>query len=275
MKQIICIILTIISVQNLTYSQSKWQRAEPLTSQMSFFRSLEAFSLPTTETLQQGNIYFHISHKFLVPVSEGAGELFGFDGGVYMRLALGYGITDDIFAALGRSNHDGNYDLQIKGNLLETEELGFPLAIAVNGGAAYNSKFTDEPEDKSKLWQFYGNLILNTKFGKLGLGLVPSFLYNSYIPCPDCQTSTTLGMYAQYFFNERWSVIAEANPTLNGWRRYYDTYSIGAEIETAGHFFKVFVSNNVYTNMSQYLSGAVSAFDKGDVHICFIITRVL
>jgi hypothetical protein len=273
-KGFIIVIFLLISL-NEVFSQSKWTRSEPIEQPVSIFRSVEAINLPTTETLRHGNIYFHISHKFLIPVSEGIDELFGFDGGVFMRLALGYGITDDIFLSLGRTNHNGNIDLQLKGSIFETNEFGFPVSLAINGGAAYNSKYPDEPEDGFRLWQFYGNLIANTKFGNLGLGLVPSYLYNASIPCTECQSSITLGLYAQYFFNERWSIIAEANPTLNGWRQYYDSYSLGAEIETAGHFFKVSVSNNVYTNMSQFLSGATSAFDKGDVHISFIITRVL
>jgi hypothetical protein len=275
MKKLILLFIIVSFGFQSVYSQTKWKRSEPTTEPVNVFRSVEAIGLPTTETLKQGDIYFHISHKFLIPASEGFNELFGFDGGIFMRLALGYGLTDDLFLMLGRSNKDGNLDLQLKGKIFETNDLGFPLTIAANGGVGYNSKFANELEDKSRLWQYFGNVIINSRFGDFGVGVVPSFLYNSYIPCKDCQTSTTLGMYAQYFFNERWSVIAEANPTLNGWRQYYDTYSIGAEIETAGHFFKLSLSNNVYTNMSQFLGGASSAFDKGDLHICFLITRVL
>lgn len=274
MKIILTVLIILLSVNAVT-SQTKWKRSEAPEQPLNLFRSVEAVSLPTSETMKSGDIYFHLSHKFLIPVSEGFEELFGLDGGVNMRIALGYGVSDDLMLILGRSNFDGNFDLQGKYKILESNSAGFPVSLAVNGGIAYSSKMAFEPEDKSRLWQYYGNLIANARFGNIGIGVVPSFLYNSFIPCEDCQTSTTLGLYAQYFFNERWSVIAEANPTLNGWRRYYDTYSISAEIETAGHFFKVFVSNNVYTNMSHWLSGATSAFDKGDVHIGFIITRVL
>ncbi|MDX9791102.1 MAG: DUF5777 family beta-barrel protein [Candidatus Kapaibacterium sp.] len=274
MNKITIIIILLLS-STAMLSQTKWQRSEPIQEHVSIFRSIEALSLPTSETMQSGDIYFHISHKFLIPVSEGAEELFGFDGGINMRLALGYGITDDIFASLGRTNLDGNIDLQVRAKVFEGRVIDIPLGISINGALAYNSKVSIEPEDNSRLWQYYAQVIANTKIGKLGLGVVPSFLYNSNMYCSECQYTWTLGLYSQYFFNERWSIIAEANPTLNGWRQYYDTYSIGAEVETAGHFFKVFLSNNVYTNMSQFLGGARDAFDKGDIHIGFIITRVL
>lgn len=68
-------------------SQPSWQRSEPIDLPLQLFRSPDALNLPTTETLQKGDIYFHISHKFLIPVSEGFDELFGFDGGIFMRLA--------------------------------------------------------------------------------------------------------------------------------------------------------------------------------------------
>jgi hypothetical protein len=270
MKYFVILFLFISCV--IAHSQPSWQREAPVELPLQLFSSPDALNLPTTETLQKGDIYFHISHKFLVPVSEGIDELFGFDGSVYMRLGLGYGITDELFAQLGRSNLNGNIDLQLKWKVLEINSDVLPLAVAVNGGVAYNSKVVNEPEDKSRLWQYYGFIIANTMVGKsLGLGISPGFLYNANLFCEEPINSWTMGAYAQYFFDERWSVIAEANPTLNGWRQFYNTYSLGMEIETAGHFFKVALSNNVYTNFSQFMTGSLD--DK--LHITFLITRVL
>ncbi len=267
------IIFTICFLSSITLSaQPSWQRSEPISLPLQLFRSPDALNLPTTETLQQGDIYFHISHKFLIPVSGGFDELFGFDGSIFMRLALGYGITDDIFAQIGRSNLNGNIDFQLKWKAVEFKSDILPISIALNGGVAYNSKMNNEPSDKSRLWQYYGFMIANSKILKsLGLGVSPGFLYNASIHCSEPINSWTFGAYAQYWFDERWSVIFEANPTINGWRQFYNTYSLGMEIETAGHFFKVSLSNNIYTNFSQFMVGSVD--DK--LHITFLITRVL
>jgi len=274
MKNFYIFILLII-FSNLIYAQS-WQRQEKTTEVLSLFSSVESLNLPTAETLGKGDIYFHISHKFTTPISEGINELFGFDGGVIMRLALGYGITDELFTQIGRTNNEGNIDLQLKYKVSEFKLNDIPFAIALNGGVAYYSKKINEPEDKSRLWQFYANLIANTFIdNKFGFGIVPSFLYNANCDCIDPQSSLTLGLYAQYHFNERWSIVAEANPTLNGWRRYYDSYSIGVEIETAGHFFKLQLSNNININQSQFITGGVSAFENGKLHIGFVIQRIL
>lgn len=274
MKYFYLLILTIL-FNNIVFSQS-WQREETTEAPLQLFSSVESLTLPTTETMSSGDIYFHISHKFITPISEGINELFGFDGSVNMRLALGYAPIDKLFLQLGRTNYEGNYDLQVKYRFLENNNESLPFALAINAGAAYNSKKVNEPADKSRLWQFYGNLVANAFIAKnLGFGIVPSYLYNANCQCVDPQSSFTLGLYTQYHFDERWSVIAEANPTLNGWRNYYDSYSLGVEIETAGHFFKLQLSNNIFINQTQFLGGAANKFESGDLHIGFVIQRVL
>ena len=272
---LLTIIILIITATSL-WSQSSWKREAPADIPNQLFKSVEALDLPTAETLQQGNIYFLISHKFIKPVSDGANELFGFDGSVFNRIALGYGITDDFSVFFGRTNREGNYDLQFKYKTYDYKNESFPATLTFIGAVAYNSKMTNEPDDKSRLWQYYGMAVINTVLEKkLGLGLVPAFVYNNDCGCSEVQTSTTLGLYAQYWFNSRWSVIVEANPTLHGWRQYYDSYSAGVEIETAGHFFKLYLSNNPLLNMTQFLSGASDKFESGKLHLTFQITRIL
>ncbi|GAB1372426.1 hypothetical protein MASR1M45_24880 [Candidatus Kapaibacterium sp.] len=100
MKIILTVLIILLSVNAVT-SQTKWKRSEAPEQPLNLFRSVEAVSLPTSETMKSGDIYFHLSHKFLIPVSEGFEELFGLDGGVNMRIALGYGVSDDLMLILG------------------------------------------------------------------------------------------------------------------------------------------------------------------------------
>lgn len=157
----ICIL---ISVQ--TYAQSGWTRKETKEPPLQLFSSTEVFDLPTAETLQKGDIYFLISHKFTTPVSEGINELFGFDGPVIMRLSLGYAISDDMLVKLGRSNHLGNYDLNLKYKALEIKNENAPILVALNVGMAYNSKANPEPINNNRLFQYFGSVIFNTLIDK-------------------------------------------------------------------------------------------------------------
>lgn len=274
-NKIILLMIFAFSLSSI-YSQSKWKRQETVEPPLQLFHSTEVFDLPTTETLQKGDIYFGMNHKFTTPISEGFSELFGFDGGVIMRLALGYAITDDLLVRLGRSNHQGNYDIDVKYRAFSFKNEKFPFSIALRAGAAYNSKAAPEPSEDSRLFQYYGNIIFNTLlWKKLGVGIVPSMLINSNIYYPENINSIVLGTYIQYFQSSRLSYFIEAYPTLNGWRKGYDGYNLGVEINTGGHFFKFLVGNNFYTNTAGYMTGALNSFESGDLHLAFMITRNL
>lgn len=273
----IFIIILILNFNNL-FSQG-WQREEEnkesLPSQ-ELFHSILALNLPTAETITQGDFFFSIIHRFNTPFESGPKDLWGLDGSVTMRLELGYGITDDLFATLGRSNRSGNYELSVKYKVLEIENKVHPINIAIIGGGAYNDKPAIDPPKTGDRYQFFGQLPINALFWKqIGIGIVPSYLYNSNINC-DCVGSFTMGSYVQYYISDRWSVLAESNNTMNGYRGIYDSYSLGIEMETGGHFFKFLVSNNLNINMSQFLSGSAAAFDKPNgIHLGFQITRNL
>ncbi len=278
MKIIIILITLLILIQLVNINaQPSWEAEEEQPAKsIHLFNSPEVFSLPTTETQSKGDFYFGIYHKFVIPVSNGIDDLFGIDGGVVMRISLGYTPLDNLFLNFGRSNKDGNYDFQAKYKLLSINNETAPMNFAINGGLAYNSKLNPEPVDKSRLYQYYFSLIANTLISeKIGIGVAPSYLINSNCNCEKTYNSFTLGTYIQYFFNEHWSLFVEANPTITGWRNKFDSYTTGVEYELGGHFFKIILTNNTSINSSQYLSGAGSAFETGDLHIGFVISRVM
>jgi hypothetical protein len=110
---------------------------------------------------------------------------------------------------------------------------------------------------------------------KLAFGIVPSYLYNSHPECLDNQYSFTIGTYLQYYISDVFSVLWEYNPTVTGWRDFHNPMGFGLEIETGGHFFKVFLTNSTDLNQTQFLSGADKSFDDGDLRFGFMITRLL
>lgn len=266
-----------ITFNSKVYSQG-WQReeeAEELPSQ-ELFHSIISLNLPTAETIKKGDFYFNIVHRFNTPIESGPSDLWGLDGSVTMRLELGYGITDDLYASLGRSNKFGNYELAVKYKTFEIKNEVLPINISLIGGMAYNDKPQIPTAQNSDKYQFFGQVPINMLYDKkLGFGIVPSYLYNSNINC-DCIGSATIGSYVQYYIDDMWSVLAETNNTIDGYRGIYDSYSIGVEMETGGHFFKFLVSNNININMSQFLAGSAKAFDKSNgLHLGFQITRNL
>lgn len=257
-------------------SKIKWKRGEAEEQELHLFHSTHAVNLPTAETLQKGNLEFEISHRFIPTIKSGSKDLYGFDGPVNMRIALGYGITDRLFAALGRSNENDNVDLWLKYNAIQIPGKVLPFVIALRGGAAWNTDVTDRADGDSKNFQYYGQLIINTMLDKkLGIGIVPSYLDNSYILTDDRQYSFTLGTNLQYYFTPLFNVLFEWNPAVTGFRMRSNPVAFGIELETGGHFFKVVLTNSIYLNPSQYLAGSLQSFNSGEWHIGFNITRLL
>ena len=264
---ILLILITSFSV----FSQPTWQRDKPAAEpKLKLFHSTETANFPTTETLGKYDFMYEISHRFIPSVKDGYDVYFGLDGPARIRTAIGFGITDNLMVTLGRSNDTDNLDLQIKQRLLEFRNDIIPSVIAVRGGAAWN---TEVPEgiDRKRTdfdnFQFYMQLIYNGMLfeKKLGIGIVPSYLYNSFIYAVDKQYTFTLGTYIQYYIDGMWSFWVEYNPIIMGYRgiirldergRSYNSVAIGMDIETGGHIFHLILTNNARLNPSQYLVGA-------------------
>jgi hypothetical protein len=163
-----------------------------------------------------------------------------------------------------------------------------PSAVAVQVGAAVN---TEMPAvlDRGRLdgdnIQYYAQFVYNTVIGeRLGLGLVPSYVHNSYIFAVERQYTLTLGVYGQYWLTDMVSLWAEYSPALRGYQgviapgesgRSHDSLSLGAALETGGHMFYLFLTNSTRLNPTQYLVGADRKVVADDLRLGFAITRYL
>ena len=275
---------------SLILAQPTWQRLEEKReTRLELFHSIMTANFPTAETLKKGDFHYEISHRFHPPIKEGYDANFGFDGPASMRTALSYGLSDRLMLTLGRSNLLDNLDLQFKLRWLQFEHERFPTAVAVNGGIAWN---TEMPAilDRGRLdadnFQYYLQLVCNALLldGKLGIGLVPSYLYNSTIFSVDKQYTFTLGSHYQYYFNDMWGLWLEYNPALSGYQgiiapgetgRSHDSLALGVSIETGGHIFYLFATNNTRINPAQYIVGAPNSASPNNWRLAFGITRYL
>lgn len=270
-------LIIFISFTAVNAQRTKWKRRIPENKlKLHLFHSTQSINLPTAETMQHGDFQFEISHRFIPTIKSGSKELWGFDGPSNIRLGLGYAITDDLVVILGRSNQDNNLDLALKQSLFQIDSKIIPITSAIVVGSAWNSDVPNINSNDIESFQFFGQFIVNTLIQKrLGIGLVPSYLYNSHLQCAETQYSFTFGTYLQYYFSDMYSAIVEWNPTVTGWRQDYNPVSFGFEIETGGHFFKIILTNSSDLNASQFLSGADKSFDSGEWRFGFNITRLL
>lgn len=275
----IVLIISFIFFSNIIAQQNKisWKKSDEVQkSKLHLFHSTHSINLPTTETHQKGDLEFEISHRFIPTVSDGIDALYGFDGPANIKFSLGYVVTENIIASIARTNVDDNLLIKGKYQFFQFDNSSLPFQVAFEGGIAWNSDPIGRAASDNMNFQYYGQLIFNTLINKkLGIGLVPSYIYNSHIYCPEKEYSFTFGTNLQYYISSLVSVLAEWNPTVYGFRNKYNSLSFGVELETGGHFFKIILSNNATLNPTQFLSGADLPITTKNWRIGFNITRLL
>jgi len=255
----------------------RWERrVEATRPPVTIFHSTQAINLPTAVTLAKGEWQFEIAHRFFPSVSEGQDAFWGLDGPVFMRIALGYAISDQAQMTLARSNFQDNWDLQGKLHLLEWSGGPLPVTAAVQGGAAWSSEVSGRESSDKGNFQYYGQLILNARIGdRLAVGVVPSYLYNVLLDQVDPVQDLYWGLYSQLYLTDVLSVMGEWNLGNSGAELQHDAAAFGLELETGGHFFKIFLTNSVRLNPSQYLAGTDQPFEPSEWRLGFSITRLL
>ncbi|MGE5457824.1 MAG: DUF5777 family beta-barrel protein, partial [Methanococcaceae archaeon] len=251
-KLLFLILITCLVFHMRLYAQEEkveWKHTEePIETELQLFHSTQSINLPTTETLQRGDFEFEISHRFIPSVKSGSQAFWGLDGPVNMRLALGYALSNHLVVTLGRSNVNDNVDFWVKYKAIQIPNDVAPVVVGLRGGIAWNSQVPGREAKDSKNFQYYGQVIVNTLIAKrLAIGLVPSYLYNSYIPTDgnnyNTQDSFTMGFNVQYYLSKMFALLAEINSTVSGFRQAYNPVAFGLEINTGGHFFKILLTN--------------------------------
>jgi hypothetical protein len=262
----------------------RWQRRSgPTAEPVTVFHSTQAANLPTAETLRRGELLFEISHRFQPAMSQGSHALWGLDGPVTNRLGLAYAPTDRIMVGVLRSNLDDNLEFNAKARVLEGGRgSSVPWMAGVMGGVAINTQTIGGPGYNGDETQAYGQLILNALVGgRLALGAVPTFLHNPRIADATAKNAFVLGMNGTLYLSSMAAVFGEwlasgARPDYNDPSvTLKDAVTLGLQLETGGHFFKLMVTNSTRLDPAQVLPGTPYSFTPHEWRFGFNITRVL
>lgn len=256
---------------------ARWQRRdEPTGAPVTVFHSTQSANLPTAETLRGGEWLFEISHRFEPAISRGADALWGLDGPVRNRLGLSYAVTDRLMVGVLRSNLDDNLDLNAKVRVFEAGREATPFMVALAAGVALNTQTPEGAgyeEDETQAW---AQLVVNALVaGRLALGAVPTLLHNPRIADVEAEDAFVLGLHGQVYLSEMVSVFGEWILAEEREELDRDAGTIGVELETGGHFFKLMVTNSTRMNPAQTLGGTPFRFEPDEWRLGFNITRLL
>lgn len=243
------------------------------------FKATQIINTPTVEAPAHKSLQFMIMHRF-GRINEGAYELFGLDNAT-IRFALDYGLTPNLAIGIGRSSSDKVFDASAKWRLVQQKERGFPLTASLYGVLTNTTlKYSDKPYLNAKYRTAYATqLLLARKFStRLSLQLSPTWLHFNLVPTKEDQNDLfAIGLGGRAKLTRRMSLNAEYNLLPSSQvvsQKVYNSFSLGADLETGGHVFQLILTNSQGMTAPYYLARTTGDWGNGDIYFGFNITRI-
>ncbi len=214
------------------------------------FETVTLIDNHTTMNPYKGAMNIEIQHRF-APIST-ISDLFGIYGSANTRMAVAYGITDNIMLGFGTTRKDKLQDLEWKVSLLQQTESGkMPVSVSYVGNAVLNASDAANfgPENEFKFahrLSYMNQVLVSRKFGeKIGVQIAPTFVWMNAVQegYNNANFSVYGGLRAQVLGFH--SIIFEYEQPINKPADVdvYPNLSLGVEIGTSTHSFRIFVSN--------------------------------
>jgi len=294
MKKLVSVIFILNISFNLWAQEdllNSLENEQPQSKQLVFasFKGTRLINLHTIETLGKGSLDFRISHRFS-DFSTGASNFWGLDGPATIRLGFDYSVTDRFTVGIGRSSYGKLVDGFLKYRILrQTTDNSMPVSLT--GLVTMNISADKDPNkiitgvDKyekfsSRIAYMYQIMIARKFKEKFTLQLSPTFIhYNMVMKANDKNDILALGVLGRYKFTRSISLTGEYIYRINNYTPdqsdlYFNSASIGMDLETGGHVFQLFVTNSFAINEVQLIPYTTSRWDKGQIRLGFNVSRV-
>jgi hypothetical protein len=246
------------------------------------FKSGKIINLHTVERVAAGNLEMRISHRF-GRIDGGAYTLWGIDQAT-IRIGLDYGVSDKLAIGFGRNSYKKIYDGFFKYSVTKQKKNGFPISVvAISSIAIKSLRFSDPGRDnyfRSRL-SYVHQLVLARKFtSRLSLEVVPSWVHFNLVSSASDQSDIpVLAAGGRMKVSKRVSINAEygyriqLNDDAANINDFYDSFSVGVDIETGGHVFQLQFTNSLPMFEMGFLAKTNDRWSEGGIHFGFNITR--
>ncbi|MCX2745290.1 DUF5777 family beta-barrel protein [Mangrovivirga sp. M17] len=241
----------------------------------STFKGTRLINGHTIETRGAGNLDFLIMHRF-GRLNSGIDEFFGLDQAV-IRLALDYGITDDLSIGIGRSSSPKYLDGYIKYSFLKQTPGKIPVSATIISSAALDINIREEqPPAEDRLSYATGILIARKFNSAFSFQIAPYWLHRNVVEYNEENEAFALNLATRVKITKRMAITAEYFVRLNDSAFPENTnnaFGVGWELETGGHVFQLIFTNNLGMVENTIIPGTVNDFFSGDIHFGFNISR--
>jgi hypothetical protein len=244
------------------------------------FKTTRVINGQSIENPPKGALNFVISHHF-GRINEGWYEFWGLDQ-ANIRFGFEYGITEWLSVGVGRTSVDKTYDGSVKIKMLRqsTGLRTMPVSLSYYGDIACTSLKWQDPERQnyfSSRLEYLHQLIVARKFGQsVSVQLVPTYIHRNLVETEEDQNDVfAIGAGGRVKLTKRFALTGEYYYVFPGKTAddYYDSFSIGVDIETGGHVFQLYLTNSQGLIGQQFIPETTGKWGKGDIHIGFNINR--
>jgi len=244
------------------------------------FKATRIVNGQSIENPPNGGLIFTISHHFGT-LNSGAYELWGLDQ-ANIRFAFEYGINDWLAVGVGRTSVNKVFDGSLKIKLLRqsTGLRNMPVSVSYWTNIALTSLHWQEPERDnyfSSRLQYAHQLLIARKFGsRVSLQLTPTYIHRNLVETTQDQNDVfAVGAGGRVKLTNRLAINGEYFYLLPGQTAedFYNSFSIGIDLETGGHVFQIYLTNSRGLIEEQFIAQTEGSWLEGDIHIGFNINR--
>lgn len=257
------------------------------------FSSTRIINGHSVETLGKGYMDMRIEHRFGDMAGDFGGweNMYGFDNLSDMRIALEYGVTDDLMVGFGRSKGTGSpyrslLDGFVKYRILRQKKGQMPVSLTAVAGSffTYMKASDDEsqvnhfPKDAHR-FSYFAQVNLAKHFGDyLSLSLMPTYVHRNYVAANDMNDLFALGGAFRVKVLKRFAILGEyyhvfKSSNLRPQENYKNSLAFGLEWFTFGHSFTINLSNSGGLGEAQFIPYTNENWLKGQFRFGFCVGR--
>ena len=222
---------------------------------------------------------FLISHRF-GRLNSGAHNLWGLDV-ANIRLGLEYGLLDNLNIGVGRSSFDKSFDGFIKYKLVQQSKGpgGFPFSIVLFNSMAVKTTPREEEDPtydfQDRLASAHQLLIGKKINAAISLQLMPIFIHKNRVAREDDNNQLAIGAGGRVKLTKSLALNVEYYYRLESPEQteFFNSVSVGFDIETGGHVFQLHFTNSTMTLERAFVTETFDDFFDGDIHFGFNISR--
>ena len=250
------------------------------------FKATKIVSSNSIETQGEGQLNFIIQHRF-GDISKGIETFFGMDD-ANLRLALEYGVLDNLDIGFGRSSFEQKLDFFIKYRPLRqsTGAKKMPISLAAFASMQIiTGKFENTP-NRVKLFSsrmsYAYQLMIARKFGKwVSVQLTPTYIHRNLVSTiadkngvfslglgTSIRVSGSVRINLEYYWTPEGQIISKFNN-----KKVLNAALLGVDIETGGHVFQLSLSNSRGMLEKELAAESTGDILKGQLNFGFNITR--